>query len=194
MGPLTNMPRVTFAGVLGAALVVSIGLNVYARLPKRGLGLEYFPNMVRTARYNAFEENPNFADGMTLRAPAPGTIPRGLPPIPVGDDAALIVNPFQASDRAAVERGAAVFAIFCQPCHGPDGQGDGLVPQHGFPVPPPLSRGQTQRKTDGEMFQILTNGQNAMPSYASQVAREDRWKVILHVRSMRRPGSEADSK
>ena len=191
---MTSMPRVTLAGVLGAALVVSIGLNVYARVSKRGLGLEYFPNMARTARYNAFEANPNFADGMTLRAPAPGTIPRGLPPLPVGDDAALIVNPFQASDRAAVERGAAVFANFCQPCHGPGGQGDGLVPQHGFPAPPPLSRGQTQRKTDAQLFQILTNGQNAMPSYASQISREDRWKAILHVRSMRRPGSEADAK
>lgn len=188
------MSRVTFAGVLGVALLVSIGLNVYARLQRPGLSLEYFPMMARTARYNAFEENPNFADGMTLRTPAPGTIPRGLPPLPVGEDAASIVNPFQTDDRAAVERGAAVFAAFCQPCHGPDGQGDGLVPQHGFPAPPPLSRGQTQRKTDGQMFQILTNGQNAMPSYASQISREDRWKAILHVRSMRRPGSEEDAK
>jgi mono/diheme cytochrome c family protein len=188
------VPRVTLAGVLGAVLVVSIGLNVYARLPKRYLGLEYFPNMARTARYNAFEENPNFADGMTLRAPAAGTIPRGLPPVPVGEDAALIVNPFQAGDRTAVERGAAVFAAFCQPCHGPDGQGDGLVAQHGFPAPPPLSRGQTQQKTDSQMFQILTNGQNSMPSYAAQISREDRCKAILHVRSMRRPGSEADAK
>ena len=185
------MPRVTFAGVLGAALVVSIGLNVYARLPKRGLGLEYFPNMARTPRYNAFEANPNFADGMTLRVPAPGTIPRGLPPLPVGDAAGLLVNPFPAGDRAALERGAVVFANFCQPCHGPGGQGDGAVPQHGFPAPPPLSRGQTQRKTDGQLFQILTNGQNAMPSYASQISREDRWKAILHLRTLRR-ASESD--
>jgi mono/diheme cytochrome c family protein len=178
---------VTFAGVLGAALVVSIGLNVYARLPKRYLGLEYFPNMARTARYNAFAQNPNFADGMTLRAPVSGTIPRGLPPLPVGDDLAAMVNPFQPADRAALERGAAVFAIFCQPCHGPEGGGGGLVPQHGFPVPPPLYFSQTQKKTDGQMFQILTNGQNAMPSYASQISREDRWKVILQVRALRRP-------
>jgi mono/diheme cytochrome c family protein len=188
------VPRLTLVGVLGALLVVSIGLNVYARWPKRYLGLEYFPNMARTARYNAFEENPNFADGMTLRAPAAGTIPRGLPPLPVGEEASLIVNPFQAGDRAAVERGVAVFAAFCQPCHGPGGEGDGPVSQRGFPVPPPLSRGQTQQKTDGQLFQILTNGQNSMPSYAAQISREDRWKVILHVRSMRRPGSEADVK
>jgi hypothetical protein len=61
-------------------------------------------------------------------------------------------------------------------------------------VPPPLSRGQTQEKTDGQMFLILTNGQNSMPSYASQISRDDRWKAILHVRSMRRSGSEADAK
>jgi mono/diheme cytochrome c family protein len=188
------MPRVTFAGVLGAALVVSIGLNVYARLPKRGLGLEYFPNMARTPRYNAFEDNPNFADGMTLRAPVAGTIPRGLPSLPVGDDALLLVNPFSAGDRAAVERGAVGFANFCQPCHGPGGGGEGLVVKHGFPPPPPLSRGETQRKTDAQLFLILTNGQNSMPGYASQISREDRWKAILHVRSMRRPGSEADAK
>ena len=64
----------------------------------------------------------------------------------------------------------------------PTGEGDGLVVQHGFPVPPPLSRGQTQAMTDGQMFQILTNGQNSMPSYAAQIARDDRWKAILHVR------------
>ena len=99
------MPRVTLAGVLGAALMVSIGLNVYALLQKRNLGFEYFPMMARTARYNAFEQNPNFADGLTLRTPAPGSIPRGLPPLPVGDDAASIVNPFRADDRAAAVPG-----------------------------------------------------------------------------------------
>jgi mono/diheme cytochrome c family protein len=182
-----SIPRVTFAGVLGVALLVSLGLNVYARFPKRGLGLEYFPNMARTARYNAFEENPNFADRMTLRMPPPGTIPRGLPPLPTGEDARLIENPFQPGDRAAVERGAVVFANFCEPCHGPAGQGDGAVARRGFPEPPPLSRDQTQQKSDGDLFQILTNGQNSMPSYASQISREDRWKAILHLRSMRRP-------
>ena len=192
------MPRVTLTGVLGAALVASIGLNVVVRAPRArtGLNFEYFPDMARTARYNAFEENPNFADGMTLRPPVPGTIPRGLPPLSFGGEtpgAVPLQNPFSADDRAAVERGAAVFANFCRPCHGPSGQGDGLVPQHGFPAPPPLSRGQTQRKTDEQFFQILTNGQNTMPSYASQVSREDRWKAILFVRTMRRASQDADT-
>jgi mono/diheme cytochrome c family protein len=169
---------------LTLALAVSIGLNIYARRSRSALAFEYFPNMARTVRYNAFEENPNFADGATLRTPVPGTIPRGLPPLVAGGDVALD-NPIAADDRAGLERGAYVFANFCQPCHGPAGQGDGLVAQHGFPQPPPLTRGQTRRKTDGQFFQILTNGQNAMPSYATQLSREDRWKAILFVRTLK---------
>src|SRR6185503_18606424 len=91
------------------------------------------------------------------------------------------------------ERGAYVFANFFQPCHGPAGQGDGLVAKHGFPQPPPLTRGQTQRKTDGQFFQILTNGQNTMPSYATQLSREDRWKAILFVRTLQRASPPAAS-
>jgi mono/diheme cytochrome c family protein len=187
----------TLTGVLGVALLASIGLNIWARSPgtRTRLNVEYFPDMARTARYNAFEENPNFADGMTLRPPVPGTIPRGLPPLSFGGEApasAPLENPFAADDRSAVERGAAVFANFCQPCHGPSGQGDGLVPRHGFPAPPPLSRGQTQGKTDEQFFQILTNGQNTMPSYASQISREDRWRAILYVRTLRRASQDAE--
>ena len=166
---------------LGAALVVSIGLNIFARLPKTYSNFEYFPNMARTARYNAFEQNPNFADGMTLRRPVTGTIPRGLPPL----TEASLENPFLAGDRGALERGAAIFSSFCQPCHGPGGQGDGLVVKHGFPEPPPLTRSQTQRKTDAQLFLVLTNGQNAMPSYSTQISRDDRWEAILFVRSLR---------
>ena len=190
------MPRVTFVGALGAALVVSIGLNIVVRLPGARFTFEYFPDMARTARYNAFEENPNFADGMTLRTPVAGTIPRGLPPLSFAGDsraAASLQNPFSQDDRGAVERGAAVFANFCQPCHGSSGQGDGLVPKHGFPAPPPLSRGQTQSKTDVQFFQILTNGQNSMPSYASQISREDRWRAILYLRTLRRTSQEPEA-
>jgi len=166
--------------VLGAALVVSIGLNIAALGPKVLRNFDYFPNMVRTARYNAFEENPNFSDGMTLRVPVPGTIPRGWQPT-------ADTNPFSATDRAAVERGAIVFTNYCQPCHGADAKGKGPVVEHGFAPPPNLSRGQTQDKTDAQLFEVVTKGINTMPPYGPQLSHDDRWKVILHVRSFRRP-------
>ena len=174
------MNRRTLNLVLGVALVVSVGMDIVVIGPKVRRNFEYFPNMTRTARYNAFEENPNFSDGMTLRAPVPGTIPREWQPL-------TDTNPFEATDRKAVERGALVFANFCQPCHGADAKGVGPVVKHGFPPPPPLSRSQTQDKTDAQLFQVVTNGVQTMPGYGLQLSREDRWKAILHVRSFRRP-------
>jgi mono/diheme cytochrome c family protein len=173
-------------GALALALAASIGLNIAVRMPKTRPAFEYFPNMAHSVRYNAFEENPNFADGTTLRGPVAGTIPRGLPPLRFGEDAAPLANPFSADDRQAAARGEVVFTNFCQPCHGANGEGEGLVVKHGFPPPPPLSRDQTRQKTDAQLFQILTNGQNTMPSHRSQISRDDRWKAILHLRTLAR--------
>src|SRR5438067_5099290 len=164
---------------LAVLLLVSIGLNVAAR---RGAvtrpPFEYFPDMARTVRYNAFEANPNFADGSTLRVPPPGTIPRGL--LPTSSEAAVAAgatpeNPFKTDDAAAVDRGAVVFNTFCVPCHGVKAAGDGLVVQHGFPAPPTLLRARTRAMSDAQIFGIISNGSGAMPSYASQVSRDDRW-------------------
>jgi mono/diheme cytochrome c family protein len=171
---------------LGAALVASIGLNIAVRRPPSQPNFEYFPNMVRTARYNAFQPNLNFADGMTLRAPVPGTIPRGLAPLPVAGagGSTPLENPFSSVQPGATERGAAVFGSFCQPCHGAGALGDGLVVQHGFPQPPSLLSPEPVRLTDAKIFSIVTNGLGQMPSYASQISRDDRWKVILYLRSL----------
>jgi len=173
---------------LAVALLASIGLNVAVRQGAvTRTPLEYFPDMARTVRYNAFEANPNFADGMTLRVPPAGTIPRGL--LPVTSDPGLnqdgtLVNPFSADDTAATARGTVVFNTYCVPCHSATAEGDGLVVQHGFPAPPSLLRARTKAMDDERLFLIITNGQGTMPSYAAQIAREDRWKAILHVREL----------
>ena len=173
---------------LAVALVVSIGLNIAVR---RGAitstPLEYFPDMARTVRYNAFESNPNFADGMTLRVPPPGTIQRGLLPtasLPDVDAEGTPVNPFSPADTAAIERGTVVYNTYCVPCHGAKGEGDGLVVQHGFPEPPSLTRARTKAMSDAALFSIITNGSGSMPYYSAQITREDRWKAILHVRQL----------
>ena len=173
---------------LAVLLLASIGLNIAVRggtvtRPP----FEYFPDMARTARYNAFEANPNFADGSTLQVPPAGTIPRGL--LPLSSEALTPAgttpeNPFKTDDASAVERGAVVFNTYCVPCHGATAAGDGLVVQHGFPAPPTLLRARTRAMSDAQIFGIISNGSGAMPSYAVQVSRDDRWKAILHVRKL----------
>ena len=113
---------------LAVLLVASIGLNIAVR---RGAvtspPFEYFPDMARTVRYNAFEANPNFADGMTLRVPPPGTIPRGL--LPLASEAltppgTTPENPFKADDaRRGRTRARSCSIPICVPCHGATARG-----------------------------------------------------------------------
>lgn len=173
------------------ALCVLLGLNWALRPDAARTNSEFLPEMVRTARYNAFAPNPNFADGKTLQHPAPGTIPRDEPPLhyrATPEDAVRagqeLQSPIAAGDARALQRGTVLFANFCQPCHGPGGRGDGLVVQRGFPAPPSLLAEQALKLPDGQIFHILTYGRVNMASYASQLSREDRWKVIRFVRSL----------
>lgn len=181
--------------MLNAALlllfVLLLGLNVLLRHDPAVPNREFLPEMVRTPRFNAYAANPNFPDGKTLRAPEPATIARGFLPLHYGTspEEALragreLANPFAASDANAPERGARVFANFCVVCHGPTAQGDGPVAFRGFPAPPSLHTERALKMKDGQMFHVLTYGQKNMPSYAAQISREDRWKVILYVRSL----------
>jgi mono/diheme cytochrome c family protein len=87
---------------------------------------------------------------------------------------------------AARERGAFIYTNYCRMCHGPEGKGDGLLVQHGIPTPASLVVEKPVPMKDGEMFYVLTYGQRNMPSLAAQLSREDRWKVILYVRSLQK--------
>ena len=97
-----------------------------------------------------------------------------------------LVNPFKAGDAAAEARGAEVYQAFCKVCHGASGSGDGVVPRRGYPPPPSFLAGAPALLRDGRIFHAITYGKGNMPSYAAQVAREDRWKAVLYVRSLQK--------
>ena len=177
--------------ILALLFLLLLGLNVFLRHDATVPNQEFLPEMVRTARFNAFAANPNFPDGKTLRSPEPGTIPRGYLPLHYGPSpeeavraGSELASPYAASDANALERGARVFSNFCVVCHGPSGLGDGPVAFRGYPAPPSLYTDRARKMKDGQMFHILTYGQKNMPSYAAQLSREDRWKAILYVRSL----------
>jgi mono/diheme cytochrome c family protein len=182
--------RVALNLVLGLALLVSIGLNVAVRQPVTRPTFEYFPDMARGPRYGPFSRNPNFADGMTLRPPVPGTIAREVPPLPrTNAPGPQLTNPIALDDRAAQERGAVVFGDFCQPCHGSDAKGEGLVVKRGFPAPPSLLAPRTQQMSDAQLFRIITNGQGGMPGYGAQIGRDDRWRSVVYLRALQQGGA-----
>ena len=177
--------------MLVVAFVASFGVMWAARRDVHQRNLEYFPDMARGPRYDAFEANPVFANGRTLQPPPEGVIARGLVPTHFTASTAdaeragrELVNPFSANDAGVLTRGRQVFESFCTPCHGAGAQGDGPVTRRGVPPPPSLVTGRTPTLGDGQLFHILTFGQNNMASYAAQIDREDRWRVILYVRSL----------
>lgn len=156
--------------------------------------LEFLPEMVRSIPYDSFSPNPNFRDGKTLQPPVPGTIPRGFLPLhyeATSQDAERageeLANPYSPEDPAARQRGDVVYTNFCLPCHGATGRGDGPVVFRGFPGPPSLLSERAIAMKEGRIFHVITYGQRNMPPHAPQISREDRWKAILHIRTLQRP-------
>jgi mono/diheme cytochrome c family protein len=93
-------------------------------------------------------------------------------------------NPIRPT-MSVLKRGQYVFNTYCIVCHGPNGQGDGfIVPK--FPRPPTLQSDKVRGWPDGNIYHVITMGQNTMPSYASQIAPADRWAVIHYVRALQR--------
>lgn len=191
---MTSAPRRSeVAGTLvaaGAAMALVLGLRwVLVRdLSQRNADL--FPDMVYSP---AAKSQGEVGGEPTDRPLVAGVVPRGRLPFryAAGPDEAKragaeLVNPFKADDAAALARGAEVYRVWCSVCHGTTGEGDGTVVLRGMLKPPSLLADRARTIADGEAFHIVTTGQGNMASYAAQVAPEDRWKAILHVRVLQR--------
>jgi mono/diheme cytochrome c family protein len=151
---------------LSAVLVALIAANLGLSDNPNRRNWEAMPEMVRTSSYKSFSPNPNFCDGKTLQMPPEGVVARRR----------------AAASRAA--SGAEIFQIYCQPCHGAGGKGDGPVAARGFPPPPSLLAPHAVQLTGDQIFEIITRGQKNMPSYASQIPAADRRAAVAHVRGL----------
>jgi mono/diheme cytochrome c family protein len=181
-------PLLALVALLAAALLAGA---VLLRRDPRERNWEVVPaDMARTPALVSGALTDAFEDGLVQRAPPEGTVPRGLPPLGYGpslEEAARagreLVNPVPANPRE-LARGEAVFRSFCAACHGLSGLGDAPVTKRGVPPPPSLLRPESRALPDGEMFHAVTYGRKNMPSHASQVERDDRWRAIRWVRSL----------
>ena len=88
--------------------------------------------------------------------------------------------------KADLDRGQERYDIYCSACHGMTGYGDGIVARRGFNKPSPANYHQDRLRQApaGHFFDVMTNGWGAMPSYASQISVEDRWKIIAYLRAL----------
>ena len=177
------------AGVAGCFLALLV-LGAVLRSNPHERNYEAFTEMVYSRANESFSPSTSLPNGMTQQGLVEGVVVRGSLPFRFGDgpEEALragreLTNPFE-DDAQTLARGAEVFGVFCVVCHAADGSGSGPVVQRGMLPPPSLQGARSKQMQDGEMFHILTRGQGNMAAYASQIARDDRWRVIRHVRSL----------
>ena len=83
-----------------------------------------------------------------------------------------------------VARGRQRFDIFCSPCHGRTGEGQGMIVQRGFKQPESFHVDRLVDTQDGYFYDVISNGFGQMSSYASQVKPEDRWAIVAYVRAL----------
>jgi cytochrome c553 len=140
-------------------------------------------------RYEPLERSTFFVDGQSSRPLVVNTVARGQ----LREDRHLFegvvdgrpAEMFPMEVTAPVlERGRERFNVFCTPCHGRTGSGDGVVVQRGFRKPPSYHEDRLRQAPVGYFFDVMTRGFGAMPDYAAQLPVDDRWAVAAYIRAL----------
>jgi mono/diheme cytochrome c family protein len=145
--------------------------------------------MVDQPRYEYLEPSTLFDDGQSARPPIPNTISRDEwtenPAYHTGETADGLVQQVPTEITAELlDRGQTRFNIYCTPCHGQAGYGEGMIVQRGYTQPPSLHIPRLRVVPDGHFFNVITDGFGRMPSYAAQVPVEDRWAIVAYIRAL----------
>jgi mono/diheme cytochrome c family protein len=140
-------------------------------------------------RYEAFEANTQFTDGRAARIAPAGTVARGL----LREDEALYTGkidgqaieqvPFAMSHND-LRRGQERYTIYCTPCHGQLGDGNGMVVQRGLRQAASYHQDRLRQERIGYFYDVITNGFGAMQGYAEQVPVRDRWLIAAYLRAL----------
>ena len=156
-------------------------------------------------RYKAQHASVLFADGRAMRPPVGGTVARGA----TIDDSHFSVGlvdgqwstgfPDQITVNAAlIDRGEERFNIFCLPCHGAAGYGDGMIHQRAMELlnsgtngtvwvaPKSLHDADIVAQPNGQYFNTITHGARTMPAYGAQIPPADRWAIISYIRALQK--------
>jgi mono/diheme cytochrome c family protein len=146
-------------------------------------------DMTFQPRHNAASTSPLFADGQATRPQPAGTFVHAhgdLASISSGR-AGLDTEPVDHAapvTAALISRGHERYTIYCLPCHGEHGAGDGEVVRRGFPAPPPIDSPALRAASDAQLHDAIRNGAGAMYPFADRVSDADAWAVVSYLRVM----------
>ncbi len=165
--------------------------------------LEVFPDMDRQPKYQPQAESAFFADGRSDRPTPAGVVPYGRTALAsegkylAADDHlyrgvnadGTYAKGYPAGvtlNAALLERGKVKYDIYCAPCHGTTGDGNGITKQYGMGATPTYHDERLRSVPEGEIFHVITAGKGNMLSYADKLEPADRWAVVAYVRTLQR--------
>ncbi len=140
-------------------------------------------------KYRGLRGSDFFANGQSARPLVANTVARGHLNedrlLMTGKDGANLttVFPFPVTEQV-MARGQERFNIYCSPCHGQTGMGDGMIVRRGFRRPPSFSEERLRNAAVGHFYDVITNGLGVMPDYQTQVPVNDRWAIVAYVRAL----------
>jgi mono/diheme cytochrome c family protein len=125
-----------------------------------------------------------FADGRSERPLVENTVARGS----IADDALVVAKDSNAFplpvDGKLLERGEERYQIFCSPCHGLQGDGNGMISMRGVKRPPSYHQDRLRQLPNGYFYDVISNGFGQMYSYSAQIPPRDRWAIIAYLRAL----------
>ena len=145
--------------------------------------------MADQPKYDPLEASDFFPDGQSARPRIPGTVARGE----VAYDGVMSTGKINGADadgfpfpvtQEVMDRGEERFNIYCSPCHGRVGDGNGMIPSRGYRHPPSFHTDTLRAARTGHFFDVMTHGFGAMPPYAAQVNVRDRWAIVAYIRAL----------
>jgi mono/diheme cytochrome c family protein len=125
-----------------------------------------------------------FGDGRSERPLVENTVARGA----LADDA--LATPKDSNEfpvplsAELLQRGEERYKIFCTPCHGLQGDGNGMVAMRGMKHPPSYHQDRLRQAPNGYLYDVITNGFGQMYSYSAQIPPRDRWAIIAYLRAL----------
>ncbi len=173
-------------------LAVTVLLMVSCDRTRSSTGWDYAPDMYYSEAYETWAPNENFSDGLTMRTPVKGTIPREMVPFAYEkslEDLARagreLSNPLPAHQEH-ITRGGELYSMFCRMCHGAQGDGQGLLFTSGrYPYPPAnLTSEAVKVRTDGEYYHAITVGYGVMGAHGAMLAQDARWEIVHYMRAV----------
>ena len=160
-------------------------------------------DMWNGARLRPYEGFKFFANDSEAQVPPAGTVARSAnrtdEPLYYGTQNGALVtyNPLVNSAQtpqerlAIIQRGQERYQIYCQPCHGLGGYGDGLIVKRGMSAPPSYHLERLRNAADGHIYDVIANGYGSMYSYGSRVPTKDRWAIVAYIRALQRSQNAA---